>query len=177
MSQFDKRNLSMMMDLYEMTMANGYFAEHDGNEMVTFDVFYRKNPDGAGFAIFAGLEQILDYLENLHFDAEDIDYLRSLGIYDEKFLNHLADFRFRGNVWAIPEGTIKELQQKAMHEGKRIMSERPLGEIRSFVKQQLESEIWEAEQRFENPHTHFIDMSPSHYEMKMELLASDVKKH
>ncbi len=106
MSQFDKRNLSMMMDLYEMTMANGYFSDHDENEMVTFDVFYRKNPDGAGFAVFAGLEQILDFLENVHFEEEDLEYLRSLGIYDEAFLSYLKDFRFRGNVWSIPEGTI-----------------------------------------------------------------------
>ena len=104
--QFDQRNLSMMMDLYEMTMTNGYYKEKRYEEYVTFDVFYRKNPDGAGFAIFAGLDQVLDYLENMHFEKEDIEYLRSLKIYDEKFLTWLADYHFRGNVYAMKEGTI-----------------------------------------------------------------------
>ncbi len=94
------------MDLYEMTMANGYFDPQAEEEYVTFDVFYRKNPDGAGFAIFAGLEQILDYLEEMHFTDEDIAYLRSLGIYEEAFLDWLRDYHFRGNVYAMPEGTV-----------------------------------------------------------------------
>lgn len=106
MTQFDKRNLSMVMDLYEMTMANGYYSSGEANDPVTFDVFYRKNPDGGGFAIFAGLEQVLDYLEHMHFDQEDIQYLHSLGLYDEAFLEYLADFRFHGTVTAMPEGTI-----------------------------------------------------------------------
>lgn len=106
MTQFDVRNISMMMDLYEMTMANGYFGAKEAEDFVTFDVFYRKNPDGSGFAIFAGLEQVLEYLENLHFEEKDIAYLRSLGIYSEDFLEWLATFRFRGNVTAMPEGTI-----------------------------------------------------------------------
>ncbi|MDO5294518.1 MAG: nicotinate phosphoribosyltransferase [bacterium] len=104
--QSSKRNISMMMDLYEMTMANGYYVSNDSNEMVTFDVFYRKNPDGAGYAIFAGLEQILEYLENLHFDSKDIEYLDSLGIYNKEFLEWLSKYHFRGSVWAIPEGTV-----------------------------------------------------------------------
>lgn len=106
MTQFDTRNLSMVMDLYEMTMANGYFHETASEEYVTFDVFFRKNPDGGGFAIFAGLEQVLDYLEQLHFDKEDIDYLRSLNLYSEDFLQWLSSFRFRGQVCAMPEGTV-----------------------------------------------------------------------
>ncbi len=105
MKQSSMRNLSMMMDLYEMTMANGYFAE-SAEEKVTFDVFYRRNPDDAGFAIFAGLEQILEYLEDMHFEKEDIEYFRSLHTFDDKFLDWLADFRFRGDVSALPEGTI-----------------------------------------------------------------------
>lgn len=100
------RNLSMVMDLYEMTMANGYFVEGGQDRYATFDVFFRRNPDGAGFSIFAGLEQVLDYLEDLHFDDEDIAYLRSLGIYDGTFLSWLRQFRFRGTVTAVPEGTI-----------------------------------------------------------------------
>ena len=106
MSQFDARNLSMLMDLYEMTMANGYFEEQREDEYVTFDVFFRKNPDGGGYAVFAGLEQVLDYLEKMHFSAEDIDYLRSLGLYREEFLRWLSQYRFRGTVTAVPEGTI-----------------------------------------------------------------------
>ena len=83
MKHTEPRNISMMMDLYEMTMSNGYFKEEGVNNSVTFDVFYRKNPDGAGYAIFAGLEQVLDYLENLHFSKTDIQYLRSLNIYND----------------------------------------------------------------------------------------------
>ncbi len=106
MSQFAARNLSMVMDLYEMTMANGYAAESADKDYATFDVFYRHNPDGGGFAIFAGLEQVLDYIENLHFGPEDIRYLRSLKLFPESFLEKLASFRFRGDIDALPEGTI-----------------------------------------------------------------------
>lgn len=106
MSQFDKRNISMMMDLYEMTMANCYFAEKDMQTNVVFDVFYRKNPDQGGFAIFAGLEQIVEYIENLHFDEEDIAYFASLHLFDDAFLEYLKGFRFSGDVYAFPEGTI-----------------------------------------------------------------------
>lgn len=104
--QHEARNLSMVMDLYELTMANGYFAYRNGQERVAFDVFYRRNPDQGGFAIFAGLAPILDYLEQLHFTPTDIDYLRSLHMFDESFLQYLAGFRFRGDVYAMPEGTI-----------------------------------------------------------------------
>lgn len=106
MTQFEPRNISMMMDLYEMTMANGYFGGGNADGPATFDVFYRRNPDEGGFAIFAGLEQVLDYLENVHFEKADIDYLRSLDIYEEKFLEWLADYRFRGTVTAMPEGSV-----------------------------------------------------------------------
>ena len=103
---YDKRNLSMMMDLYELTMAQGYFLQEDNGRRVAFDVFYRRNPDGGGFAVFAGLEQILQYLEGMHFEEEDIEYLRSLNLFDERFLDYLRDFRFRGDVYAFPEGTV-----------------------------------------------------------------------
>ena len=106
MSQFDKRNITMMMDLYELTMAYGYFNHDSQADRVTFDVFYRKNPDGGGFAIFAGLEQIIEYIENIHFDQEDVDYLRTLGIFSEPFLEFLKTYRFTGDVYAFPEGTI-----------------------------------------------------------------------
>lgn len=106
MSQFDKRNLSMMMDFYEMTMANGYFVNGGENTRVVFDVFYRRNPDGGGFAIFAGLEQVIEYVENMQFSAKDIDYLRGQKIFSEKFLESLKNFHFRGDIYAFPEGTI-----------------------------------------------------------------------
>ena len=82
-TQSAERNLSMVMDFYEMTMANGYFKHMDKNVKVAFDVFYRKNPDDGGFAIYAGLQQVIDYIKELHFDEDDIDYLREQGIFDE----------------------------------------------------------------------------------------------
>ena len=103
---FDRRNVSMMMDLYELTMANGYFKQEQQAKKVAFDVFYRRNPDQGGFAIFAGLEQILEYLEGLHFAEADIAYLRSLNLFGEDFLDYLRDFRFTGDVYAFPEGTV-----------------------------------------------------------------------
>ncbi|MCR5537573.1 MAG: nicotinate phosphoribosyltransferase [Succinivibrio sp.] len=106
MSQYDTRNLSMMMDLYEMTMANGYFSSKIADTRVVFDAFYRRNPDGGGFAIFAGLEQIIDYVTNLHFDESDLAYFRSLQIFSEDFLTYLKDYHFRGDVYAFREGTV-----------------------------------------------------------------------
>ncbi len=106
MRQADKRNLSMVMDLYELTMANGYFNDGDIKARVAFDVFYRKNPDRGGFTIFAGLEQIVEYVENLHFSDEDVAYLRSLHIFTDAFLDYLRAFQFHGDIYAFPEGTI-----------------------------------------------------------------------
>lgn len=95
----------MMTDLYELTMMQGYFKEKKNN-MVVFDAFYRSNPCGGGYAICAGLEQVIDYIKNLHFDYDDIAYLRSLGIFDTDFLEYLSGFHFTGNIYAIPEGTV-----------------------------------------------------------------------
>ena len=106
MKQADQRNLTMVMDLYELTMANGYFNDGDMETRVAFDVFYRKNPDRGGFTIFAGLEQIVEYVENLHFSDEDIAYLRSLNTFTDAFLDYLKEFRFQGDIYAFPEGTI-----------------------------------------------------------------------
>lgn len=106
MTQFDKRNISMMMDFYEMTMASGYFKNNCTDSKAAFDVFYRRNPDQGGFAIFAGLEQVIEYLENIHFDDEDIDYFRQQKIFDEDFLNYLRDFHFNGDIYSFPEGTV-----------------------------------------------------------------------
>lgn len=106
MTQFDKRNISMMTDLYEMTMAHGYFLGNNEKDRVAFDVFYRKNPDNGGYAVFAGLEQILETVENMHFEKEDIAYLRSLNLFEEDFLDYLKTFRFTGDMYSFPEGTI-----------------------------------------------------------------------
>lgn len=106
MPQSNKRNLSMLMDLYGLTMANGYFMSADCSNIVTFDVFFRKVPDNGGYAIFAGLEQIIEYVENLHFDEEDISYLRSLNLFDERFLGFLHDYHFRGDIYSFAEGTV-----------------------------------------------------------------------
>ena len=100
-----EKNLTMLLDFYELTMANGYFKLGTGNQTAVFDMFFRKIPDQAGFAICAGLEQLIDYFENLHFTKEDIEYLRSRGMFDEAFLDYLADFHFECDVWAVPEGT------------------------------------------------------------------------
>ncbi len=105
-TQFDTRNISMVMDLYEMTMANGYFENEDTEARVAFDVFYRQNPDGGGYAIFAGLEQVIEYVENMHFSEEDVEYFRSLNLFSEAFLEYLRNFRFTGDIYAFPEGTI-----------------------------------------------------------------------
>ncbi|MDD6213302.1 MAG: nicotinate phosphoribosyltransferase [Clostridiales bacterium] len=100
-----KRNLTLLTDLYELTMMQGYY-ENQSDEIVVFDAFYRNNPSGSGYAICAGLEQIVDYIKSLHFTDGDIEYLRGLGIFKEDFLAYLADFRFTGDVFAIPEGTV-----------------------------------------------------------------------
>ncbi len=100
------RNLTMLCDFYELTMSNGYFQCGMKDRIVYFDVFYRKNPDNGGFAIVAGLQQIVEYINNLHFDADDIAFLRSKGYFCEEFLAYLADFRFTGDIWAVPEGTV-----------------------------------------------------------------------
>lgn len=98
-------NLTLLTDLYELTMMQGYFKNHN-NQTVIFDMFYRNNPCDGGFAISAGLEQMIEYIENLHFTEEDIAYLRSLHIFEEDFLEYLSGFHFTGDIYAIPEGTV-----------------------------------------------------------------------
>ena len=100
-----QQNYTMLCDFYELTMANGYFASGKSEEIAYFDVFFRQIPDGGGFAIAAGLDQIIDYIKNLSFTEEDIAYLRAKGQFDERFLESLHSFRFTGDIWAIPEGT------------------------------------------------------------------------
>lgn len=105
MSNFDvKRNLTMLTDFYEITMANGYFKNGFEDTIAYFDMFFRTVPDKGGFVIMAGVEQLVEYLRNLSFSEEDIEYLRGKG-FDEKFLDYLKDFKFSCNVWAVPEGT------------------------------------------------------------------------
>ena len=101
----DQRNLSMLCDFYELTMGNGYFQKGFGDKIAYFDVFFRSVPDGGGYAIAAGLQQVIEYIQQLHFTQEDIAFLRGKGIFDEGFLRYLADFRFTGDIYAVPEGT------------------------------------------------------------------------
>jgi len=100
-----KQNNTLLCDFYELTMANGYFELGKRDEIAYFDVFFRRIPDGGGFAIAAGLEQLIDYIRELKFTEEDIDFLRSKGVFSEEFLSYLSDFRFTGDIWAVPEGT------------------------------------------------------------------------
>lgn len=101
----DQINTTLLTDFYELTMANGYFETGMADDIAYFDLFFRKIPDGGGFAIMAGLEQMIGYLNNLKFDERDIDYLRGKGIFSEKFLDYLRNFKFECDVWAVPEGT------------------------------------------------------------------------
>lgn len=101
----NSESLTLLTDLYELTMMQGYFKSNS-NEIVVFDVFYRKNPCGSGYAVACGLEQVIEYIKNLKFSYEETDYLRGLGIFDEDFLNYLSSFHFSGDIYAIPEGTV-----------------------------------------------------------------------
>ena len=99
-------NLTLMTDLYQLTMMQGYFEDNKHNKKAVFDMFYRKNPSNNGYAIACGLEQVVDYIKNIKFDDANINYLRSLNIFKENFLEYLKTFKFTGDIYAIPEGTI-----------------------------------------------------------------------
>ena len=101
----EKLNLTMLCDFYELTMSQGYFSKGYKERIAYFDLFFRRCPDGGGFAIAAGLEQIVRYIQDLHFSAGDIAYLRERKLFSEEFLQYLADFKFTGDIWAVPEGT------------------------------------------------------------------------
>ena len=105
MNTKDNLNLTMLCDFYELTMANGYFQYGYKDRVTYFDLFFRSVPDSGGFAIAAGLEQVIDYINDLHFSDEDIEYLRGRNLFPEEFLEYLRDFKFTGDIWAVPEGT------------------------------------------------------------------------
>lgn len=102
----DERDLTLLCDFYELTMARGYFNSSMKDKIAYFDVFFRKVPDGGGYAICAGLEQIIEYIKSIQFKNEDIEYLRTKNIFDEEFLEYLKTFKFTGDIWAVPEGTV-----------------------------------------------------------------------
>ena len=102
----NERNLSMLVDFYELTMSNGYYENGYADSVVYCDMFFRKNPDGASFSITAGLQQFIEYIKNLSFSEDDIEYLRGKKIFNEEFLKYLGDFKFSGDIYAIPEGTV-----------------------------------------------------------------------
>jgi putative nicotinate phosphoribosyltransferase len=101
----ESRKLTLLTDFYELTMMQGYFKSGE-NETAIFDMFYRVTPDNSGYAICAGLEQVIDYIKNLHFSYEDVDYLRGLGLFDEDFLHYLSGFHFSGDIYAVAEGSL-----------------------------------------------------------------------
>jgi nicotinate phosphoribosyltransferase len=100
------KNMALLTDLYELTMMQGYFKNGDKNKIAVFDMFYRKNPYNGSYAIIAGLDQVIQYINNLHFSKEDILYLNSLGIFETDFLDYLSNFKFTGSIWSVPEGSI-----------------------------------------------------------------------
>ena len=101
----EKLNMTMLCDFYELTMGNGYFQNGLKDRITYFDVFFRNVPDGGGFAIAAGLEQLVEYIQDLHFSEEDIQYLRGKNLFSEEFLEYLRHFHFTGDIYAVPEGT------------------------------------------------------------------------
>ena len=101
----NQEKLELISDFYEFTMSNGYFSKNK-NDIAYFDIFFRKVPDGGGYAIVAGLEQVIEFIQNLKFDKEDIEYLRKQNMFSEEYLNYLEKFEFTGDIWAIPEGTV-----------------------------------------------------------------------
>lgn len=101
----ERMNLTMLCDFYEITMGNGYFQCGMKDRITYFDIFFRQVPDNGGYAIAAGLEQVISYIQELHYSREDIDYLRSRNIFSEEFLEYLSSFRFTGDIWSVPEGT------------------------------------------------------------------------
>ena len=100
----NEMNLTMLTDFYEFTMMNGFFAEGYKDKIAYFDMFFRRVPEDGGFAIMAGVEQIIEYIKEINFTAEDIEYLRSKGIFKEEFLKYLENFKFECDVWAVPDG-------------------------------------------------------------------------
>jgi nicotinate phosphoribosyltransferase len=104
--KINDRNLTLLCDFYELTMARGYFHSDIKDKIAYFDVFFRRVPDGGGYAIFAGLEQIIEYIKSIKFEKSDIEYLRSKGIFDEEFLAYLESFKFTGDIYSVPEGTV-----------------------------------------------------------------------
>ena len=106
MKKTNNENYALLVDFYELTMANGYFLTDKKDEIVYFDLFFRNVPDKGGYAIFTGLAQVIEYIENLRFTEDDIAYLRSKNRFDEGFLAYLKYFRFTGDIYAIPEGTV-----------------------------------------------------------------------
>ncbi len=101
----NEQNCSMLCDFYQLTMGNGYLKSGHANRIAYFDLFFRRVPDGGGYAVCAGLDSVISYIESLHFDDDDIGFLRGKGIFDEEFLSYLRNFRFEGDIFAVPEGT------------------------------------------------------------------------
>src|SRR5690606_23209605 len=100
------RNLTLMTDLYQLTMMNGYLKNGTEKDTVVFDLFFRKNPCQNSYTIVAGIEQVIDYMENLNFDEDTLEYLKNLNLFDDEFINYLRDFKFTGTIYCVEEGSI-----------------------------------------------------------------------
>ena len=103
---FKEYNISILADFYEYTMAQGYFNENLENKITYFDIFYRNNPDSASYAIFSGLEHLVQILKSMEFNEEDIEYFKSLNTFDDKFIDFLKNFKFGCDIWSVPEGSV-----------------------------------------------------------------------
>ena len=136
MGDNEKINLTMLTDFYELTMANGYFETGMADDIAYFDMFFRSVPDGGGFAVMAGVEQMIDYLDNLKFTDKDIDFLRSKGMFCEEFLEYLRNFKFSCDVWAVPEGAYS-YSERAYYSGsvRRINDSSPYKSSEPYCNQ------------------------------------------
>lgn len=102
----EMKHLSLLTDFYQLTMMNGYLKNNMSDDQVVFDLFFRENPCHSGFTIIAGIEQVIDYIENLRFHKEDLEYLQSLDTFDEDFIDALRNFKFKGTIYGVEEGTV-----------------------------------------------------------------------
>ena len=119
------RNLTLLTDLYQLTMLNGYFEKNIHKDIVIFDMFFRKNACNGGYTIICGIEQLVEYINNLHFSDDDLEYLKSLGLFSDKFLDFLKDFKFTGDIYAVEEGTIM-FPKRANHNSKSSSISSPI---------------------------------------------------
>jgi nicotinic acid phosphoribosyltransferase len=178
-------NLSMLCDFYQLTMSGGFFNNSFYKKNVCFDMFFRSVPDKGGFAIAAGLEQVISFIQQLRFGDEDIAFLRSKNLFDEAFLEYLRSFRFTGDIYSVPEGTpvfpnvplltvIAPAIEAQMIEtsGELVYQQPDIEQIRTYCTEQV-ALLWDEVKRFENPHKYYVDLSEKLWSAKQRLLHSN----